>query len=64
MRTLFFAILMTAPLMTACASTVREQIYRADAAPVQVAQWTKTAPVALPVRSEDGGALTGYYWPG
>jgi len=50
--------------LTACASTVREQIYRADAAPVQVAQWTKTAPVALPVRSEDGLALSGYYWPG
>ena len=50
--------------LTACASTMREQIYRADAAPVQVAQWTKTAPATLPVRSEDGLALTGYYWPG
>ncbi|MEQ6335123.1 alpha/beta fold hydrolase [Sphingobium sp. MK2] len=50
--------------LSACASTVREQIYRADAAPVQVAQWTRTVPKALPVRSEDGLALTGYYWPG
>ena len=30
MRTLFFAILMTAPLMTACASTGQTNTYQED----------------------------------
>jgi alpha-beta hydrolase superfamily lysophospholipase len=57
--------LVAAALMLAsCASSVREQIYKADATPISVAQWTSAPPQSLPVQTEDGLALTGYYWPG
>ena len=57
--------LVAAALMLAsCASGIREQIYKADATPISVAQWTKAPPQPLPVRTEDGLSLTGYYWPG
>lgn len=50
--------------LAGCAGAIRERIYRADPAPVSIAQYTGTPPRPLPVRSEDGVALSGYYWPG
>lgn len=51
-------------VLAACAGTIREQIYRASEAPVDVAQYVTTRPQSLTVRSEDGTMLSGYYWPG
>ncbi|WP_235954663.1 alpha/beta hydrolase [Sphingobium psychrophilum] len=53
-----------AMMLGGCASTVREQIYKADDTRIDIAQWVKALPRAIPVRTEDGVALTGYYWPG
>lgn len=50
--------------LSACASTIREQIYKANDAPVSVAQYTKAPPQTLTVKTDDGLTLTGYYWPG
>ncbi|WP_420144381.1 alpha/beta hydrolase [Sphingobium sp.] len=50
--------------LTGCAAAVRDQIYKASAAPIDVAQWTRSAPQPLSVRTTDGLTLTGYYWPG
>lgn len=51
-------------LLTGCAAAVRQQIYKPSAAPIDVAQWTRTRPEPLPVRTSDDMTLTGYYWPG
>ena len=50
--------------LTGCAAAVRDQIYKASETPVDIAQWTRTRPEALPVQTSDGIMLTGYYWPG
>lgn len=50
--------------LAACASTVRQEIYRADETPVAITQWTRTAPEPLTVQTHDGLSLTGYRWPG
>lgn len=57
-------VLLAAFALTSCATTVREQIYKADNTPVSVESWTKKPPQPLTVQSEGGLALTGYYWPG
>lgn len=54
----------TALALAGCASTVRREIYKADATPITIAQWTRTAPQPLTVRTDDGLLLTGYQWPG
>lgn len=50
--------------LAGCAGAIRERIYRADPAPVGIAQYVGTPPQPLSVRGEDGVALSGYYWPG
>ncbi|MET0372477.1 MAG: alpha/beta fold hydrolase [Sphingobium sp.] len=50
--------------LAACAGTMRDQTYKADATPVSIARYVASAPQTLSVRSEDGLMLTGYYWPG
>jgi alpha-beta hydrolase superfamily lysophospholipase len=50
--------------LTGCAATMREQIYKANDAPVDIAQWTSHRPQPLSVQAPDGIKLTGYYWPG
>lgn len=47
-----------------CAGAMREQIYKADATPVSIAQWTGARPDDLNVTTEDGLTLRGYVWPG
>lgn len=47
-----------------CAELAREQIYKANPAPISVAQWTRAAPTDLSVTTEDGLVLKGYVWPG
>ncbi|CAM8643623.1 alpha/beta fold hydrolase [Sphingobium sp.] len=51
-------------ILTGCASAVREHIYKADETQIDIARWTHVRPQSLPVRTADGLALTGYYWPG
>lgn len=50
--------------LSACSAQLREQIYRTDAAPVELARYVRTMPGEQVVRTSDGLDLTGYYWPG
>ncbi|MEC3910776.1 alpha/beta fold hydrolase [Sphingobium sp. CR2-8] len=50
--------------LTGCAAAMREQIYKANDATVDIAQWTRSPPQPMPVQTADGIMLTGYYWPG
>ncbi|MET0249074.1 MAG: alpha/beta fold hydrolase [Sphingobium sp.] len=50
--------------LSACSAQLREQIYKADAAPVELARYVRTMPGEEVVRTDDGLDLTGYYWPG
>jgi len=50
--------------LTGCAGTMREQIYKASEAPIDIAQWTHVRPQTWTVKTADGLTLTGYYWPG
>lgn len=63
-RTLSSGAIATSLALTGCAGAVRDQIYKANDAPIDIAQWTHVRPQPLPVRTADGLALTGYYWPG
>jgi len=50
--------------LSACSAQLRERIYKADAAPVELARYVRTMPDEQVVRTQDGLALKGYYWPG
>ncbi|MBH2000539.1 MAG: alpha/beta fold hydrolase [Sphingomonadaceae bacterium] len=50
--------------LAGCAATVRDQIYKANATPIDVARYTQAPPRPLHVRTADGLTLGGYYWPG
>ncbi len=57
-------VLYSALLLNGCAAAVRERIYKADHAPVEMSAFVHHAPSPLPVTTADGLHLTGYYWPG
>lgn len=64
-RILLIALpLYSALLLGGCAAVVRERIYKADHAPVEIARWVESIPRPLTVTTRDGLGLTGYYWPG
>ena len=63
-RTLASLAISASLALTGCASAMREQIYKANDAPIDIAQWTSVRPEPLPVRTSDGMTLTGYHWPG
>jgi pimeloyl-ACP methyl ester carboxylesterase len=50
--------------LTACAGTLRHEIYQADRRPVVVGADMAVPPRPMTVRTDDGLTLTGYLWPG
>ncbi|MDX3899794.1 MAG: alpha/beta fold hydrolase [Sphingobium sp.] len=62
--TRFFLLALPLLATGGCADLAREQIYKANPAPINVAQWTRAAPADLSVTTEDGLVLKGYVWPG
>lgn len=57
-------LLYSALFLNGCAAAVRERIYKADDAPIEMSAFVHHAPNRLPVTTADGLHLTGYYWPG
>lgn len=51
-------------LLAGCSDLIRDQIYLAPDAPVEIARYTRTAPREIGVALPGTGRLQGFYWPG